>query len=173
MKRRSKNMAIPGLLIEYLFNGSIALAWLYPLFSTYFDNVPAVLLPFVVVALYLVGMVIDVVAWALTRPLKRWLRRPVHRKYTGSEDSEAVSGTLRQAKIALHAPDLARELAMRSSRDRIARGAIVNAILAAIFVLPWWAGLPVVIVSVIMWSMFEKLSYMYELCAEKVVDEKN
>lgn len=61
---------------------------------------------------------------------------------------------------------------MRSSRDRIARGAIVNAILAAIFVLPWWAGLPVVIVSVIMWSMFEKLSYMYELCAEKVVDEK-
>jgi hypothetical protein len=165
-------MALPGLLIEYLVNGSIALAWLYPLLATHFENVNVVLLPFVVVALYIVGMVIDVVAWAITRPAKHWIRQHVHRKYSESGDPKSVSGTLRQAKITLHAPELGRELAMRSSRDRIARGAIVNAVLAASLVLPWWLGLSLIIASIVMWGMFEKLSYMFELCAEKVVDEQ-
>lgn len=164
-------MNLPGLLIEYLFNGALALGWLFPFVSTYLDAIPDILLPFLVVAVYVIGMVIDVVAWLLSRPVKPWIRKPVHQKYTGSKDTEAVSGTFRQAKITLHAPELAKELAMRSSRDRIARGAIVNAILAAFFILPWWVGLVVVTASIIVWTMFEKLSYMYELCAEKAVDE--
>ena len=164
-------MNLPGLLIEYLFNGALALTWLFPFVSTYLDTVPDILLPFLVVAVYVMGMVIDVVAWLLTRPIKPWIRRPVHQKYHGSKDVEAASGTLRQAKITLHAPELAKELAMRSSRDRIARGVIVNAILVAIVILPWWVGLVVVAASIMVWAMFEKLSYMYELCAEKVVDE--
>jgi hypothetical protein len=165
-------MNLPGLLIEYLVNGAIALTWLYPSIAVYLADMPAPLLPVVAVALYVVGMMIDVVAWGITRPLKHWLRRSVHRKYAPGRDPEAVSGTMRHAKIALHAPELARELETRSSRDRIARGLIVNAVLATVTVLPWWAGIPLVAASILMWSMFEKLSYMYELCAERVVDEK-
>lgn len=164
-------MNLPGLLIEYLFSGALALAWMYPFIETYMKSMPENMWPLLAVGLYVTGMVIDVIAWMLTRPIKPWIRKPIHQKYTGSKDTEVVSGTLRHAKIALHAPELAKELAMRSSRDRIARGAIVNAILVAIFILPWWVGLVLVIASIIVWVIFEKLSYMYELCAEKVVDD--
>ena len=163
---------LPGLLIEYLVNGTIALVWLYPLIASYLRDVTASLLPVIAVGLYVVGMVIDVVAWAVTRPLKHRIRRRVHPKYSRSADWKAVSGTMRHAKIALHAPELARELATRSSRDRIARGLIVNAVLAAVLVRPWWGGALLVVASTVMWAMFEKLSYMYELCAEQVIDDK-
>ena len=165
-------MTLPGLLVEYLVNGAIALLWLHPLLAPYLQNVDGALIPLLAIALYIVGMVIDVVAWATTRPIKHWIRRSVHPKYSTSGNPESASSTMRQAKIILHAPDLAKELAMRSSRDRIARGAIVNALLAAILVLPWWIGLPLVIASIVMWGMFEKLSYMFELCAEKIVADK-
>src|SRR5688500_245128 len=117
-------------------------------------------------------MAIDVAAWTVTRPLKHWIRRGVHQKYSRSGEPEAVSGTMRHAKIALYAPELARELATRSSRDRIARGLIVNAALVAVFLRPWWAGALLAVASTVVWVMFEKLSYMYELCAERVVDDK-
>ena len=163
---------LPGLLIEYLVNGAVALAWLYPLIASYLRDVTASLLPVIAVGLYVVGMVIDVLAWAITRPLKHNIRRRVHQKYSRSADPEAVSGTMRHAKIALYAPELARELATRSSRDRIARGLIVNAALATILVRPWWGGALLFVASVVMWVMFEKLSYTYELCAERIIDAK-
>ncbi len=81
------------------------------------------------------------------------------------------SGTLRQAKIALYSPELAQELAMPSSRDRIARGPIVNANLSTIFVFPRRME-ALLIGSSVNIGAFEKLSYAYELCAERVVDEK-
>jgi hypothetical protein len=61
---------------------------------------------------------------------------------------------------------------MRSSRDRIARGSIVNAILATIFLLPWSVGVPLTFLALVLWGGFERLSYTYELCAERVIDEK-
>lgn len=61
---------------------------------------------------------------------------------------------------------------MRSSRDRIARGAIINALCAAVFILPWWAGASLVIFSFVLWAGFERISYGFELCAEQAVLEK-
>lgn len=170
-------MTAPGLLIEYLVSGTITLAWLYPLLAAQLETISTPLLPLFALALYFVGMVIDMLAWAITRPLKHRIRRSVYRKYFGTEATETQSGTLRHAKITLYAPELAKELATRSSRDRIARGSIVSAVLATIFGLPWyhlpwWGGLPIALLTTLLWGNFETLSYMYELCAERVVDEK-
>ena len=171
-KIREDKMAMPGLLIEYLVSGAIAFAWLFPLLSAKLPKVDVGYLPVVFLLLYVLGMAIDFLAWVLTRPPKRWVRTRVWRKYRGDGTKDTQSGTARQAKIALYAPDLAKELAMRSSRDRIARGAVVNAILAAIFLLSWQVGMPLVVFSAVLWAGFEWLSYGYELCAEQLVDEK-
>jgi len=165
-------MALPGLLVEYLVSGAIAFAWLFPLLQSALPRIDAALLPVAFLLLYVLGMAVDYLAWALTRVPKRWIRAWVSRRYGGDGTSERQSGTLRQAKIALYAPDLAKELAMRSSRDRIARGSVVNAILATVFLLPWQFGVPLVAFAMLLWAGFERLSYGYELCAEQVVDEK-
>ena len=165
-------MAMPGLLIEYLVSGAIAFAWLFQLLPTELRRTDPSLLPIAVLLLYVIGMVVDYFAWAVTRTPKRWLRARVYRKYRGSSAIESQSGTLRQAWIALYAPDLAKELAMRSSRDRVARGALVNAVLATIFVLPLKFGIPVIAVVAVLWYGFESLSYGYELCAETAIKEK-
>ena len=125
------------------------------------------------VGLYVAGMIVDYLAWLLTRPLKPLVRRWAERKYK-RWGSEAQSGTLRQAKIALYAPDLAKELMMRSSRDRIARGLIINSILAGHFLLGWQRPETYALIafSIVLWAGFEKLSYSYELSADQLVDEK-
>lgn len=165
-------MAMPGLLIEYLVTGAIAFAWLFQLLPAELRRTDPALLPVVFLLLYVLGMVVDYAAWAITRAPKQWLRSRVYRKYRGPAAVETQSGTFRQAWIALYAPDLAKELAMRSSRDRVARGAVVNAILATVFVLPWKLGLSLTLIAVVLWYGFETLSYGYELCAEAAIKEK-
>jgi hypothetical protein len=117
-------------------------------------------------------MTIDPIAWIMTRHLKRWIHRRVDLKHGIVQNTSPGEGTLRQARITLYAPELAKELGMRSSRDRIARGAIVNAVLATVLVLPWSIGIPLIALSVALWWGFEKLSYEYERCAEKLITEK-
>ena len=167
-------MAIPGLLIEYFVAGTIVLTWLrqVPSVNSYLESIPAPYLPAAFLLLYVLGMAVDFCAWGITRYPKRWVRRPIYRKYRHTDAEDTQSGTLRQARIALHAPELAKELALRSSRDRIARGCIVNAILATIFVLPLPIGLFITAFAIVVWISFESLSYRYELCAERVIDEK-
>ena len=165
-------MALPGLLIEYLVCGAIALAWLWPLLQASLPKIDPTLLPVALLLLYVLGMAVDFLAFFLTLLPKRWIRSRVARRYLGTALGNQKSGTLRQAKIALYAPELAKELATRSSRDRIARGSLLNAILATIFFLPWKFGVLLVLFSLVLWAGFEQLSYGYELCAEKVLDEK-
>lgn len=165
-------MALPGLLIEYLVSGAMALLWLT--LTKWEPQISALgaKLPILVLALYVVGMAIDMVAFFVTRAPKHWLRKKVFRIYRPNEDADRGSATERQARIALHAPELGRELAMRSSRDRIARGLIVNSACALFFLDPWWVGGVALICSTAMWMSFERLSYGFELCADKAVEEK-
>jgi len=167
-------MALPGLLIEYLVSGAIALTWLLqlPALHDKLFGLPSAFLPVAFLLLYVVGMVVDFLAWNVTQYPKRWIRTLVYRRYRGSDAIDRESGTLRQARIALYAPDLAKELAMRSSRDRIARGCVVNSVLAGCFVLPWWVGVLVSTFAIVIWASFERLSYGYELCAEQLVTER-
>lgn len=164
---------LPGLLIEYLVNGSIALVWFHPLLDKLPSQLPPAALPAILIAaLYVVGMAVDVTAWAATRPFKPWVRKQVHKKCRGTSDPSSASETKRLAKMILHAPELSREFSLRSSRDRIARGTIVNSVMVAMLVQPWWFGVLAAVGSIVVWVMFEKLSYMFELCAEEALDEK-
>jgi hypothetical protein len=165
-------MALPGLLIEYFVSGAMALLWL--MLTKWEPQISALgaKLPILVLVLYVTGMAIDMIAFFVTRAPKRWLRKKVFRIYRPNEDADRGSGTERQARIALHAPELGKELAMRSSRDRIARGLIVNSLFALFLLDPWWVGAIAVVCSSAMWMSFERLSYGYELCADKVVEEK-
>lgn len=165
-------MATPGLLVEYLVSGAIAFAWLFPSLRSLLPAIDSALLPIAFLLLYVLGMAVDMLAWATTNLPKRWIRKRVYRRYRERDLSDSESGTLRQAKIALYAPELSRELAMRSSRDRIARGCVVNSVLATVFVLPWTAGCALIIFTIVLWAGFERLSFGFELCAERAIDSK-
>lgn len=165
-------MALPGLLIEYLVSGALAFAWLFPLLQSNLPKLDGGYLSVFLPLLYVLGMAVDFLAWWATGLPKRWIRRWVYRKYRGSNAVESESGTARAVRIALYAPELAKELAMRSSRDRIARGAIINALFAAVFILPWWVGALLASFTLILWAGFERISYGFELCADQAVLEK-
>ena len=60
------------------------------------------------VGLYVAGMIVDYLAWLLTRPLKPLVPRWAERKYK-RWGSEAQSGTLRQAKKVKYPPRMTNE----------------------------------------------------------------
>ncbi len=116
---------------------------------------------------------------AITRPIKKKLRKRIEKKYNFELEKISSNSHARQAKFAIYAPELSRESAMRSSRDRIARGAIINSIIATIIVIwlhfdLWFViiGCSFILISILMWIGFERISYAYELNAEKAVDLK-
>ncbi len=117
-------MALPGLLIEYLISGALALVWLAPLLKTLgVGAVQSGLLPLLAIALYVVGMSIDFLAYWLVKPLKRFLRKKAWRKYGVDSIAQAEGSVEREIIFYLYAPEIAKEVAMRSRRDRVARGA--------------------------------------------------
>jgi hypothetical protein len=74
-------MAIPGLLVEYLISGALALVWLAPLLKRVeLDVTQANVLPLLVLWLYVVGMVVDFLAFWLVKPIKPMVRRRALRK---------------------------------------------------------------------------------------------
>jgi hypothetical protein len=174
-------MALPGLLVEYLINGAIALIWLYPLLKKFeLIDVNSSYLPLLAPGLYVVGMVIDYIALISIRPIKHRIRRRIEEKYGVESLYTPGKAHLRQVKFAIYAPEIAKEFAMRSSRDRIARGAIINSVIATIIIsilrtnllLTLLLGLFSILINFIMWVGFEKASFSYELKAEQAVDEK-
>src|SRR4051812_13237476 len=120
--------ALPGLLIEYLISGALALVWLVPtLEASGFDNVLELPLPLLVVGLYVLGMTVDFFAFWVVKPFKRVPRHWAIRKCMDASQFEQKHSTTYDVRFALYAPEIAKEVTMRSSRDRIARGGIVNA----------------------------------------------
>jgi hypothetical protein len=158
--------------------------WLAPLLKN--SGLDAAQTPFVAlfaVALYVVGMAVDFIAYWLVRPLKPFVRGRARKRYESvyGQPAPAGSSAARQAKLALHAPELAKEVAMRSSRDRIARCAVVSAIIALVLdralhpddpTLSISIGIPLVVLLIVMWGVFEYISFGYELRAERELDAK-
>jgi hypothetical protein len=198
-------MAIPGLLIEYLISGALALLWLAPVLDLTYTRIESTHLALLALGLYVVGMAVDFVAFLCLSPFKASIRRAVSQERTRAHGSpirywlaimkELVTGsfrrlpprvgggvTARQIKFALHAPEVAKEAAMRSSRDRIARGALVNAVIATFFLdvigqyygksITYWSWAAVIAFLLAMWAVFEGMSYSYDTRAEEAVDEK-
>lgn len=170
-----RQVALPGLLIEYLIAGGLALPWLLPTLSSLGFTAEATLLPFMVVLLYAVGMLLDFVAYTALIPGKRWLRRRIAARMGRPPVTVRAVTATRQVKLILYAPELAKEVSMRSSRDRIARGMALNCLLAAIVwrrLVPWPIGAALTLSCVAMWAFFERSSYSFELRAEEAVDAK-
>ena len=126
-------MQIAAFFIEYLVTGSTALLWILLLLAknpstltTFSPAQAAFLLPIV----YVLGMLVDYVSYHLVHPKKTWKKlKSIFRRKTDSEHSSAAkehgipSAT---AFVIFHSSDLGKGVEMRSSRDRIARGAFLN-----------------------------------------------
>jgi len=156
-------MSLPGLFIEYLVVGSLALLWAFPLaapdlpFSDFSSLMIAALAP----TIYVLGMFIDILAFALVtyfpRPYDSYkdrVRQMVEESeragrkgkvqaagkvlWGGFSDRDASKASLERhqeqmVKIWLLSrhSEIGKQIEMRSSRDRIARSSIIN--LALIF----------------------------------------
>jgi len=165
-------MSLPGLLIEYLVSGSLALVWLYQYLPLQVSELQAWHAPLIGVLLYVVGMAVDLVAFVALRAPKFRVRAYVAGKIGVSQSSARASGTARLVFIQKTSPTIAAELAARSSRDRIARGTFVNAAIATIVgvpQLPRVVLLAVTLVALILWLFSEATSHLYELRAAQVL----
>jgi hypothetical protein len=142
-------MNIPGLLIEYIINGIIAFFWIFlalfniPEFSTFFENNSKTIVLFIIPLSYVVGMLIDGIALAMVKETKVYIKN----KEITSKEVEKVYPcatterleTLSKKKsltdnliIELNnkgKTQIVDEIKWRSSRDRIARGLIINSFL--------------------------------------------
>jgi hypothetical protein len=177
-------MALPGLFVEYLVSGSLALLWIIPAVGANAAGLDKALLLMLAPSLYVVGMLVDCIGFLVFSfppnrkySLKHWIRRRALAKVTKEErefftgpDRERVKYWIRQ-----HAPDITREKKMHSSRDRIARCAVVNLMIAAmaafaasgseasLLKVSGWVWLGAAALSLHAWVFFEYLSYRFEL----------
>ena len=158
--------ALPGLLIEYLITGAVALFWLLPLFSVEHNAIDPITALILLPSLYVIGMAIDALVFLLSRGPKHILRRIIDRKH----NIQISSRTARHAFIIMKSPEVAEELEKRSSRDRIARGTILNvALISLIQEFTLIESIGSILLSVCMWLWFEWQSYSFETQASKLL----
>lgn len=191
-------MALPGLLIEYLVVGSMALLWALPLTDIQFVNeIPLGKAAALAPAIYVLGMFIDFVAFfsmslfpTRKKSLKYLVRKIAVKQYMAKKLEENNCTELpvnsKKAKIWLYlnASDLVTEMKMRSSRDRVARGALINILIlwfitkrfpenALLFLrdLSVFQWIVITVVSFLMWAALEMNSYLFELRSNEMVPE--
>lgn len=134
-------MQFAAVFVEYLVTGSGALIWLGIALGVTLHSVlnlqpaqVALLVPVV----YLAGMLADAVASLLLHFPGRGARRhplPWQNRAVLVPDLQPRNAWA--AFVLLHSPELGREFQFRSSRDRIARGALLNALLILVSMVVW------------------------------------
>lgn len=131
-------MALPGLLIEYLLTGVLALVWVWPLLVLLgFDAARlwpdgAVAVVVLVPVAHVLGMLVDTLARALCRGVGHWPDRGLERLGLRSLSGYPISLRTNESwpdmpSLMILCPDMAVEYRQLSSRDRVARGALFNA----------------------------------------------
>ena len=170
-------MSLPGLLIEYLMTGAVALLWVFVAVDSRnvfeIQNVQLFLLP----VAYILGMIIDAFSYGLTYWPKAWVRNFAF-KTANPEISEEDKMELKnndsalRTKIQKEHKEPSNEINMRKSRDRIARAMIVNSICLIVFLPNEYltAKLLMLIVSIICWVFFEYKSHTYFLMVQKNIN---
>jgi hypothetical protein len=143
-------VSLPGLLIEYLITGAVAIVWIWTLASAVqpgsqlnLKDFGAAHVTLAVPLAYVLGMVVDYVGRLLATAIRRGVADPVNCRLgpaiarhvpagwvaiheflaAGSKPSVAP---LMQAEILIKSTELGKQYEMRSSRDRIARGMLAN-----------------------------------------------
>lgn len=177
-------MQTPGMFIEYLINGSVALMWALPLLRsigvpTPQDTATAAL---AVPGLYVVGMMMDFLGWIISLGYKKRVRKRIVEELGLTWETRYTL----QPKLFIYAPDLAKSSEMRGSRDRIARGTFVNVLITTVVfsmlspklgvslspLLIILIGVSLSILCGMMWLRFQRLAYSYELRSMLAVQEK-
>ncbi len=174
-------MNLPGLLVEYLINGCIAILWLVHfipqhIIDSLHNSEKIILIPIA----YVIGMFIDYIAWLITRPSKKLIRNSALKAIKKSNNSFDINQYKHfweeKVEIEKKHPDLNKEIKSRSSRDRIARGTIIN--LIALSICYWtmlsWVWIALIILSFFMWIRFEHYNRCFEIrAAISIRNDKN
>ena len=112
-------------------------------------------------------MLVDFAAFIVTFLPKHALRRWADRQYERSEMYRVGASSRRKIRLQLENSDLAAEHERRSSRDRIARGTIINlAMLLPTSVAPTSVVVTALLFCSLMWLRFEYASYTYGVEAQ-------
>jgi hypothetical protein len=174
---------IAEMLLEYFVVGAVAALWALPLVLTMAETHSAlakdlapIFIAALIPALYVVGMVCDLIGQKLTHPFKEVIEQQVRKKL---DEPEASSQAIHALSVALE-PALAKEIDERSVRDRIARGSLA----ALLPVMVYWPyttdrpalahiiGFGVVVALAMLWFRMQKLSSSYEFQVLKVLRAK-
>ena len=121
-------MKIAASFIEYLVIGCTASIWLGPMLLTWLSSlndltaVGVIALPIA----YALGMQLDVLAQIVLGPVLRRTKR----KRSASADLDGLRGYHKTVILARGPSELAQEVNIRSTRDRIARGVLINTMIA-------------------------------------------
>lgn len=160
--------ALPGLLIEYLITGTVALFWLSKLIApTNFQNDPVLTL-LLIPSAYVLGMVIDLLAFILFLIPKYRIRNEIDNLY---KVSKRVSRVTRRVFIIKESPELAEELEKWSSRDRIARGFFINLLaICSVYQVSYLATILLLVFVFGMWWRFEYESYKLTTVTAKLLN---
>ena len=155
-------MSLAGMLVEYLITGCSALIWIWLILLLPGVDLPpgvnvrdleAHQIAIFVPLLYVLGLFIDYLAKGLTDFLDDTVRqrfwRPAAKRLSkltreGSllhkwlVGPKSYKGAIEYAEIFLRSPDLGKQLELRSTRDRVARGALINTLLIGV-ALAWYS----------------------------------
>lgn len=183
-------MQLTGLLIEYFTIGSIALIWIVPLliYTNILGNDYKALIPLFIPSIYVLGMLSDYLGEALLHKRKEKIKRKVR---TEAQIGMEISSQEMDTKILTYMPEVAKEISIRSTRDRISRGVLIHIPLIGLgaiirleqkysfsikfFVL---SAIAIIFTSLLtlaiysMWRRYQDLSYKYEANAYNVLLEK-
>lgn len=201
-------MTLPGLLIEYLISGATAFLWLWFLFHNpqivvptdlRLDKIDAPTITLMVPFAYVLGMIIDFVSLRVTEAIEHYLLRPLRRTISKAlpeswqrlkheiEAPKRSKARLSQQEVLLASAELGKQLEMRSSRDRIARGAFLNMLLGTAVVSSYYKSVPqtqasstsillggLVLASLLfaMWLRFDRLTHKYRQKAGEAILKK-
>ena len=125
-------MQLTGYFVEYLIIGSLSLLWLLPLLEelhiSFPDNTGVIVL--LAPSLYAIGMIVDVVGHYVTLFHRRRIRKKAKAKYGRRYGITKIEYATIDVDLVSVNPDLAKEAAKRTTRTRVARGALINAICA-------------------------------------------
>lgn len=200
-------MNIPGLLIEYIINGAIAFVWIimimfnFPELRVVLSQNSGIVTLLAIPSAYVMGMLIDNIAHALVYKakndikLKEFERVDAEEIYFEMDKAElgklgserSLSDKLIIDLNLMNKEGLADEIKWRSSRDRIARGFIVNVFLIGLAttlnlclqfyqgdgaaVSSMWVGISIGLIMSIglayvfmkLWRRFEMMSFRFQL----------
>ena len=171
-------MQLTGYFVEYLIIGSLSLLWLLPLLEelhiSFPDNTGVIVL--LAPSLYAIGMIVDVVGHYVTLFHRRRIRKKAKAKYGRRYGITKIEYATIDVDLVSVNPDLAKEAAKRTTRTRVARGALINAICAfPIWITISWSKLSILQISLLIgggvlsiialwfiWARWQNITYRFE-----------